>query len=312
MVLNDNWISAPTERLQRALGHNPQKSSFVRLCHGSCRGGPGNLHLKVYAFSRTGSAKDVVITGSSNLTDRAVSLQWNDLYTVADDGLYGLFVKIFNQLKLDKPHRPRWVEYSSDQLRANFYRTKSGAAHHVRVLPAPRRVSQADDPVMKRLRAVRCRTAKGFGIDRRTSIRIIMYAWQGNRGKYIAERVARLKREGCSVRIILSVPGGGVLKVLHGAGIAMRSADWNYLPSGIVNMYSHLKVLMVDGTYRGKPTRTLWTGSENWSPMSFRNDELTIQLSKPKAFSDYRRRFASLWLKGTHELGVHPTGKPQG
>ena len=46
--------------------------------------------MKVYAFSQTGAAKKVIMTGSSNLTNRAVSLQWNDQITLlnVDPALY--------------------------------------------------------------------------------------------------------------------------------------------------------------------------------------------------------------------------------
>ena len=68
--------------------------------------------MKVYAFSRTGAAKDVVITGSANMTDRAVSLQWNDLYTMNDEApLYSTFVHVFNQLKHDRKVSPRWITF---------------------------------------------------------------------------------------------------------------------------------------------------------------------------------------------------------
>lgn len=313
MIVNDNWTSPQTARLRKKLGKNIHKNNFVQICHGSCRGGKGNLHLKVYAFSKTGDTSKFLITGSSNLTDRAERLQWNDVFSMQDDGLYDTFMQIFKELKKDKRTKPRWVSYSSDQVKANFYRTKDGRL----VRPAPvvrtryaQKLNRRTDPVLKRLQDVDCKTGKGYGLNGHTVIRIAMYAWNGERGKYLADQVAQLKRQGCKIRTILSVPGGGVVLRLRNAGVEMRSADWNYLPTGVVNFYSHLKVMTLSGTYKGKKTRTIWTGSENWSPMSFLNDELTIELSKKSTYDAYLARFNSLWADSTHPMGQHPSGKP--
>ena len=93
------------------------------FCEGSCRGGPGNLHMKVYAFSRTGLAQDVIITGSANMTDRAVSLQWNDLYTMNNEtALYNTFLHIFNQLTRDRAVSTRWVTFREGDISGQFYK----------------------------------------------------------------------------------------------------------------------------------------------------------------------------------------------
>ncbi len=127
IVLNDNWTSPQTLHLRRVLGHNRKHKSFVVICHGSCRGGPGNLHMKVYAFSRSGAARNVVITGSANMTDRAVSLQWNDLYTMNNERvLYDTFVQVFNQLKRDRAVSPRWVYFHDGTIDGQFYKTADG------------------------------------------------------------------------------------------------------------------------------------------------------------------------------------------
>lgn len=312
IIVNDNWTSAGTNRLRRALGQDADKDHFVVICEGSCRGGPGNLHLKVYSFTKTGAANNVIMTGSSNLTERAVSLQWNDLFSIAGNSeFFDTFVQVFNQLKRDKPVKPRWVYYTSDSMDATFYRDSDASSRgEVRSRPATRLPTQEEDPVMQRLRAVRCDAMRGSGINGHTVIRIMMYAWQDERGKYLARRVADMKRRGCDVKVILSVPGGGVVRALRARSVPMRSADYQYNSEGKVNFYSHLKVLTVNGTYHRKPTQTVWTGSENWSRMSFRNDELIMQINNRGVYRDYVDHFNFLWAHGTHPLGVHPTTKP--
>jgi phosphatidylserine/phosphatidylglycerophosphate/cardiolipin synthase-like enzyme len=306
MLVNDNWTSRQTRRLRKMLGHNPRKPDFLRVCKASCRGPRGNLHMKVYSFTRTGGVEKVIITGSSNLTDRAVQLQWNDLYTIADSGLYDAWLKVFNEAKYDVNRKKRWVIYSDEQVDANWYRTGNRQHGTTR----RREISRDRDPVLQRLNKVSCKTEEGFGSKGRTRVRIMMYGWSGTRGKYLAERVAYLERQGCDVRVILSVPGGGVVKTLSAAHIPTRSADWKFLDDGTVDFYSHLKVLAVNGTYDGKPTRTVWTGSENWSDRSFNNDELTIHISGGKIYFAYQDKFSYLWSRQTHRVGVRPTGLP--
>jgi phosphatidylserine/phosphatidylglycerophosphate/cardiolipin synthase-like enzyme len=314
MVVNDNWTSSQTRRLRRVLGKNPRKNHFVTICEGSCRGGPGNLHMKVYSFSKTGAAKHVLMTGSANLTERAEDLQWNDLYTVrGEEGLFRTFVRVFNELKFDRRTSPRWVTYKSGAYDAQFYRTHPNARPSLATssTTSARLPTADEDPVMHRLKDIRCKAVKGAGVNGRTVIRIIMYGWSGDRGKYLARRVAYLKRHGCDVKVIVSVAGRGTVNRLRDANIPVRSADWDINEEGVVNFYSHLKTISVNGTYKGRPVHTVWTGSENWSIMSFRNDELILQINRKRVYREYRTRFNEMWDgRATHEWGIRPTGRP--
>ena len=322
MVLNDNWTSSQTLRLRKALGHNPRRKSFLTICHGSCRGGPGNLHMKVYAFSRTGAAKDVVITGSANMTDRGVSLQWNDLYTMNNEvPLYNTFLHIFNQLKHDRPVSPRWVTFHDGAIGGEFYKTEAAAGARASAvssrtfskLPGPQR-----DPVLKRLKKIRCTAVKGAGVNGHTVIRITMFGWNHARGKWLANQVADLERRGCDIKVITGVPGGGVQRVLRNAHVPQKSSDYDYINTGTLddpvweaNFYTHLKVLAVNGNMSGKPVHAVWTGSENWSPMSFRNDELILRIESARNYRTYASWFDFMWNHGTHKLGTKPEGKPK-
>ena len=313
MIVNDNWTSAQTMRMKRMLGSNIYAKNFVKICKGSCRGGKGNLHMKVYAFSQTGAATKVIMTGSSNLTDRAVSLQWNDLTVLRNaPGLYDVFMRIFKELKRDRRAAPRRVSYSAGDLNALFYKTKPTDAVQLETLarfPGP-----DQDPVMKRLRSVSCKAAAGYGSGGKTVIRIIMYGWNKERGKYLADKVADLERKGCKIAVITSVAGGQVVAKLNAAHIPLKSADYNYLVDELgnetVNFYSHLKVMTLDGTYQGVGTRTVWTGSENWSGTSFLNDELILQMTGPKVHKKYIDQFQYLWNNYSHAVGYHPPGLP--
>ena len=98
--------------------------------------------------------------------------------------------------------------------------------------------------------------------------------------------------------------------VLRSAHVPLKSSDYNYINTGtlddpvwVVNFYSHLKVLAINGNMGGKPVHSVWTGSENWSPMSFRNDELILRIDSTRNYRKYAGWFDFMWNHGTHKLG---------
>ncbi len=178
MLLNDNWTSRQTRRLRKALGTNIEKASFLRVCDRSCRGRRGNLHSKFYLFSKTGSAGYVTMMGSANLTGYGARNQWNDMFTVKDNKpMYDAYSQVFTEMKRDRamgqPYRSYTVRGGYD---INFY---------------PRYdTNRSNDPVMGRLSRVKCTGASGpTGIGNKTLIRISMYGWNGERGRYLADKV---------------------------------------------------------------------------------------------------------------------------
>lgn len=307
IVLNDNWISRATIRMRNKFGRNPNALSFVRLCEGSCRSGGGNLHTKVYAFTRTGAATDVIMTGSVNMTNRGVSLQWNDMVTLRSvPALHDTFVGVFNQLKYDRAvaDSARWVYYEDAGMNAVFYRDKRT---YTRV------PSASEDPVMQRLNAVNCTAAPGYGINGRTVLRIHMFGWTRNRGLWIADKVASLQRQGCNIKVLGGSMGGDVRKTLVAAGVRVRSTDYKYLwvdGRRKADFYTHMKMLTVNGTLNGAGAKAVWTGSENWSTMSFYNDELTIGFANPAWVDRYNEHFEKVWTKYSHRYGRYPTTAP--
>ncbi len=317
IVVNDNLVNPVILRLQRRLGKNPARRNFLVICKAACRNGTatGNLHMKVYAFTQSGAARSVVINSSSNLGRAAADGQWNDAYTLyGDDTLFAAWVAIFDQLKRDKPATPRYVTYTTDALAVSFQRLHGTARGRV----ATRR---AGDPQLQRLRKVRCAAPAGFGTAGRSIVKINMYAWYGARGERLAREVASLRREGCQVSVIGSVISAPVVSILERAGIPVRAADWDWgdkpATSGdqIVfgsRCYSHLKYVTVDGSFRGRGTRVVWTGSENWSAPGLSSDEVTFEIHDRAALKAYDATFQRMWSsrRATHATGVKPTSRP--
>ena len=283
VLLNDNWTSHQTDRLQRVLGKDVQRQSFLRICRSACRGGKGNLHSKFYLFSWTGAVHNVVMVGSVNLTGYGVKTQWNDLFTaVRRPGLHKAFRVVFAQMKRDRKMAHPFRHVSAGPYDVNFYPRYNTTA--------------ADDPIMKRFRAVHCNHVRGpAGVDGHTMIRVNMYGWNGTRGVYLAKKMASLSRHGCNVKVVETNAGGRVVRILQGGGVVVRTPDQDRNHNGVVDLYTHQKWMLLSGRYGTSTGWHVWTGSQNWSDRSLNGDEVTLHIPKRGVFWSYRQNFQHMW-----------------
>jgi PLD-like domain len=119
MVQNNNAISAQTRELMRVLGRDRTRRSVVHVCDGACRGAGtlSNQHAKMYLFSRSGTARNVVMTGSANTTTYAAKVHWNDHFTVVNaPNLHSIFRKVFLQMTADDGSPNGYLPYAADGL----------------------------------------------------------------------------------------------------------------------------------------------------------------------------------------------------
>ena len=286
VLLNGNWTSRQTVRLQRALGKKTGRNSFLHVCQRSCRGTTGNLHSKFFLFTDIGTAQNVVMFGSVNLTGFGAKTQWNDLYTTTNrKSLHAVLRGVFNEMKRDQPAKRPYMNRPVGDFDVTVY---------------PRVENTKDnDPVMSRLKRVRCQGAEGAtGRDGSTMIRVNMYGWNGARGVYLAKKVADLSRHGCNIKVLESDAGGRVAQILARNGVLIKSPDFDRNNNGKVDVFTHAKYMILGGRY-GKDTSGwhVWTGSQNWSDRSLNGDELTVHIPRRGAFWDYRQNFDHIWQK---------------
>jgi phosphatidylserine/phosphatidylglycerophosphate/cardiolipin synthase-like enzyme len=324
VIVNQRTASGVVYSLQRSFGKDPRRRTFVVTCPGRCRapGDGGNQHLKVFSFTRTGGARDVIIGSSGNLTSKAVYRQWNDSWAIAyDPKIFDTWVGFFNQMKFQKQRGSRVVTAAQSNVKNPYsiwlQRTSASASARE---PASRSASQ--DYVIRRIRAVGCKTRRGYGTaDGRTVVRIMEYALFGARGNAIANAVAGLKRRGCDVMVIGSVFSSQAIGIMRRAGIPIRMADWRFaerIPAeedGLggwgPRFYAHYKAMMVSGSFNREPTKSVWTGSENWSGISFANEEIIVRFTEPRYFRAYFQQFNKLWRgRATHRAGIEPLNGP--
>ena len=292
LIFNAHQVYEQEKRLQSALGKNRNRRSFAIFCEGSCRGVKGQMHQKVFLFSKAGAAENVVMVGSNNMTRNNAVNQWSDIYTVANDpALYFTYSGVFEQMKADQPQTRPFISADVNGYEPEFY-------------PYPR-VAMANDPLYQALSSITCLgAAEGYGVetttdadgdgalDRATVLRIAQHAWNGDRGIYLAQKVAELKRGGCDVKVIYGVGIGRVVKnTLLRAEVPITN--------GRTNKKTHQKTFFVSGVFEGNPASALvWNGSHNWSDGALRRDDVVFRVESLDAFNAYFENFEDIWANG--------------
>lgn len=293
VIFNGHEMYPAEKMLVSALGTKTSRSSFALDCAGSCRGGTGNMHQKMFLFSQSGRAENVVMMGSNNMTLYNAVKQWSDVYTVVDDpALYFTFVGVFDQMRQDTRVAQPYIGARINSYEPEFY-------------PYPG-LTQENDPLYKALSQISCiGAAEGFGapgktdsngdgvIDRVTVVRLSQHAWNGDRGRYLAVKVADLKRAGCDVKVIYGVGfGRAVRNALTNAGVPLSQGS-------VKGVHTHQKVMMVSGVYGGDPASTrVWNGSHNWSSDALKRDDTVLCIDSAEAFSQYFANFEDVWNNG--------------
>jgi hypothetical protein len=266
---------------KRSKRHWRRQRSFAHRCTNGCLG-TSVLHSKIYLFSRAGSARDTVITGSSNMTKNAIGIQWNDLFTVNDNRkMYRQYRHVFRRMVPDH-WAPGPFVYRAGIYTSTFYPF--------------RRSTRRTDSTLKALRSISCTGARrGSGIKGHTVLYIAMHAWFSKRGRYLAHRVRRMYNHGCYVRILYSFMGHSVYHELR-AGTGKRMVVRRVLfagPSGLqASKYSHMKMFAASGHVgRHRKAWVVWTGSNNWVSKSLHADEVTLEIPSRWVFRRYVRHW---------------------
>lgn len=262
------------------LSSNPaswgRDGSYVKKCRGSCRGGGGNMHSKFYAFSHTGTTRNVVMVSSSNLNKGGAVAGWNDLYIIKRrPRTFAEFTKIHQEMVDDVRAGADKVEFVDGPFTSRFFPMDNA--------------SKANDPTLDDLDHIRC---KG-GDWGRTQINISMFYWAGKRGTYLAQKLLGLARAGCRVSIIYGAPSKDIRLLLskyarrHLINLYDSRKDLN--GNGTYDVRTHGKYVLIKGRYRGdRHARVVMTGSQNWVGGSLsKGDEVTLNVKLASAYHKY-------------------------
>lgn len=242
------------------------RRSYAKTCKASCRGRYGAAHAKFFLFSKTGASRHVFMHGSANLTTAAAINQWNEVYTFVDaPGMYGFAERVFDEMWRDKPAKHPYESFGRGRFKMMFS-----------PYAGP---NFSSDPVQDALDRVRCRGAVRAGNSRgRTIVRSAPDVIRGKRGMTAARQLKALWDRGCDVRVVYTVMGVDVRRVLKsGSGrgpVPMRHLVQDFDGDGDFDNYFHIKVLTINGVLgNDRTTHLSFNGSSNTSDLATRSDE---------------------------------------
>ena len=324
ILLNDHWDTGAMKKIRSVIGTDRTAKSFIYKCKKSCRSAANeynNLHSKLYLFSQAGKTKDVIATGSHNLTRNADIHQWNDLYFMSGEHeIFRQFVGLFNDMKND---------YNTRQDPLFFCGVPTGAVcddsvdKHT-VWAFPRVSGPKNDLVIDTLDKVQCLTPDAEGNVVRTKLALSMHTMRGNRGNYLAEAIRKKWAQGCAVRVMFGLIGyhtKGVIAAPTPRGrIPLRSTGMDYnlddnfdlnsdgVDDLILDYYSHQKYLVIQGTYNGIPgTEMVITGSSNWASLSTANDEIWLTIRGARVAKKYLGNYDYQWNNTRNSRNAYTT-----
>jgi len=297
MVTDDHYSSPQVAELVKAFGTKVStgSGSFVKVCHRSCSSDMGfsYMHAKLFMFSAAGSYKNLVMIGSSNLSEAQINLGWNNMYTLVNRSkIYDSLTKYFTALTRD----------ANDKDTA-YRETVDG---NVKTYAFPRwegkRIDRNSDTYYGILGHITCSgAASGYGKDGKTVVSVASYQWSWYR-LYLAQRLWNLDNAGCDVRVVYSAQNTdakvmAALKKTGGkyGGIKMHNADQD--GPELDDKYSHNKYVLVSGVYGGnRSSKLVFTGSANFTQTALRyNNEVIVKLRANAAYDLYRDNFLTIY-----------------
>ena len=301
VIINNHELTPAARRLKNNLGTNRNYRNWFLQCVSSCRGQGDVQHSKFILFSATGAAKNTVMLGSLNMKWNGIHNQFNDLLTMnGRTSLYNTLYKVFWEMRRDRLARPSYIR-------------KDFGDHRLYVLPFPRgsaatsatRYTGWRDPMSEILRDVKCTGAKTA--SGRTIIRVSMHAWDGERGAMIARNFRNLYAAGCDVKIEVGFIGRKIREIFATKTkrgyprVRSSGYDTPYGGYGEIDKYSHMKLLLINGNYAGKPNRkVIVTGSANHQNGGQYGDEIIFRLYHAGVYDQYLRNWNRIWANYTH------------
>lgn len=323
VILNNHEFPRAQRDLKRALGPRTKvvrrngkrvrvhRKNFFYQCKSACRGDGDVQHSKFILFEKSGAARKVVMLGSLNMKLNGVKNQFNDLLTIRDSP------KMYDKLKLI------FREMGHDRVLRDSRRVyKDGKKYRLEVMPFPRtkatrktKWTPKRDPIIKTLSKVSCKGARTN--DGRTIIRVNMHAWDKSRGALIANRFRDLYAQGCNVMISVGFAGAKVRNIFatptRRGRVPVRSTGFDTNGDQQIDLYSHDKILTINGHYGAKHDRKLvLTGSSNYQNGGQYGDEIFFRVFNSRIYRQYADNWGYVWRNHTHGFAWSRTSALRG
>jgi hypothetical protein len=237
------------QTLAATLGSDTLQPSWVKKCVGSCLGGAGKQEANFLLVSRAGGASEVSLAFNGTPQDKT-GQRWTDGFLSTDTYVYTGYDQTFEQMALD-----------STDTRATRQVTW-GPSYAAQLYPIP---VDGKDPMLKTVKRIRCQGAKSV-------VRVTATAWSGTRGRDLAERLAKLKAQGCDVRAVLGKQATKkIQKILVRGKVAVqrRGVEQN--------------VLYLKGRLGKTQVNRAWVGGPAWTDNGLVSDGVTLVVNDAAA-----------------------------
>ena len=273
LLIDSHTETDQIRQLRSAFGTGTSDGTYLRTCKYSCMANePSFIHSKLYLFSRTGGAKHVSMNSSANLAEGGTSRSWNNTYTtVGDKTIYDANVDNFNDMLPDKTNTDYYHTVQSGNLKEYFF-PRAGS-------------TKTSDTLYNILNDVSCPS----------SIKLTTYFWTSAR-LYLADKLAALKKAGCSVEVIYPDGPGNQDTIYPEVTAALLKGNiptYNTRPFNGLGNYVHNKVILIDGTYQSVPNQKIvYATSQNLTMTSLReSNEVMLRIPIPDVYGAYLDNF---------------------
>jgi hypothetical protein len=288
VLMNDhltNRMVPAFGKLQSRLGSRFGNRSWARRCNNGCRGKGGVLHSKFFMFTRAGWAVQAVGVGSTNITGKAMNVQWNDLvFFIRRGEMWRQYMTTFTEMARDRFVWPLRLEFMD-----GYYKTMLWPQYGH---------NRSNDRVVREMNAIDCKTRPtgGTGYAGRTAVSINIHAMEGDRGLWIADKIVRLHRGGCYVRVLYGMIAPRIHRYMKANGVRSRRTIFDRNGNGYAEQYTHMKAMTISGVFLGNTAaRVTYTGSENFSHKTVVSDEIWVRVPGGAVWSAYQNLFNKIW-----------------
>jgi hypothetical protein len=263
--------------------------SYLVFCRQACRGRNGYNHTKFYAFSRSGTANNVIMVSSSNPNAGGAVKGWNDMYVLKNKpALWDGTARVMAEMAEDSPNDgDKFMSFTEGNATLRFYPKRTGT-----------------HPILQDLNRVGCRAAGG-----RTALHVSMFRWNRIWGKRIAQKLVGLANNGCTLNVIYGAPSRELrLYLTHHARRSGRISLWDsrYDRNGDrkVDLRVHHKYLLIRGRYGADASHHYVTaGSQNWGASLRTSDENSVTVHDVSAYNAYLRNWQHIRSTSARRIG---------
>lgn len=244
-----------------------------------------SMHAKFILFSQTGTKKNVVVVGTTNMTNHGN--ETNDmLITAGDEVMYQGYTTHFGNMFAQLRVRNYWSTPAG-----KFSSTASLTRSEFSPRPSSDGGTSIELSTDTAALALKPQTG-GTGC----SVKVMERYWADQRMPF-TDQLVRLKHEGCDVRAVSDDMGSTTRSKLRAAGIPIKGTLRSTPTGGVTKM--HQKGFILEGTYSGVFERQAFTGSHNLTSNSLRaSDETFVRMRHEPIVNAYEANFDYLWRTG--------------